>query len=267
MSNTTSDRVSDMIIFETQDYAKFKALKGNRAVRPERTDGIIASIKKIGLRPAPIIVNENYEVIDGQGRLSACKELGLPVLYVIDRGAGVTECIAMNQKMRNWTLYDFIDSFAQQGRRDYVRLLEISKEAPELSKIDTALCLSDVASRNIDKSLREGTYRLMETDETVGCLMFIREAVGYLKNIKASQDNTKYYLPVLVGLYKFTLIDEARMLESLKANSNTMKPAYTFDSALTELQSVYNYRRRKSEYFRDAYLAKMESKGARYKNH
>ena len=36
----------------------------------------------------PIIVNENYEIIDGQHRYSASKELGLPIRYIVGEGYG-----------------------------------------------------------------------------------------------------------------------------------------------------------------------------------
>jgi ParB-like chromosome segregation protein Spo0J len=62
-------------IFETRDYGMFKRLKGNRDITTNRVAIIKASIENIGYISNPIICNENMEIIDGQGRYEACKEL------------------------------------------------------------------------------------------------------------------------------------------------------------------------------------------------
>lgn len=70
-------------MFRTTDYEGFKRVIGNRRVMEERVTKILASIDKIGYIPIPLIVNEKMEVIDGQGRLEACKRRGLPVNFII----------------------------------------------------------------------------------------------------------------------------------------------------------------------------------------
>ena len=65
-------------MFRTTDYDAFKRVLGNRKVLEDRVSKILASFDKIGYIPVPIIVNEKFEVIDGQGRLEACKRRGLP---------------------------------------------------------------------------------------------------------------------------------------------------------------------------------------------
>ena len=58
-------------IYETTDYGKFKVLCGNRFV--DHSDMIVESIKSVGLLNSPIIVNDKYEIIDGQNRFDACR--------------------------------------------------------------------------------------------------------------------------------------------------------------------------------------------------
>ena len=61
-------------VYRTEDLSIFKTLKGNREVKENRKQTLIESIDKHGYITNPIIVNERFEVIDGQGRLAACKE-------------------------------------------------------------------------------------------------------------------------------------------------------------------------------------------------
>lgn len=83
-------------VFLESNLSKFKLLDGNRSIEESRVNKIIDSIKTVGFINSPIVCNEHYEIIDGQGRLEACKRLGLAIPYIVIDGLGVDECRAMN---------------------------------------------------------------------------------------------------------------------------------------------------------------------------
>jgi hypothetical protein len=107
-------------IYQTTNYDSFKRLKGNRDVRNAKK--IVDSINKVGYVLSPILVNENMEVIDGQNRLDALRQLDLPVPYIMQEGIGRTECQALNINQSNWTTEQFINSYAECGEESYERL-------------------------------------------------------------------------------------------------------------------------------------------------
>lgn len=107
-------------IYETNDYSKFKRLKGNRDVK--NANKIIKSIGKVGYVLSPILVNEKFEVIDGQNRLEALKKLGMPVAYIMQEGIGFAECQELNINRSNWTTEEFIHFYAEIGVESYERL-------------------------------------------------------------------------------------------------------------------------------------------------
>lgn len=111
-------------VFTTCDYDKFKRLSGNRDCTKARKNKLIKSFEEIGWIRNPIVINPNFEVIDGQGRLEACRELGMPVEYVIDERAGLKECQTLNRWQTNWRPIDYCKSFAEEGKQDYQRLLD-----------------------------------------------------------------------------------------------------------------------------------------------
>ncbi|MBQ2600753.1 ParB N-terminal domain-containing protein [bacterium] len=78
-------------VYRTTDYDKFKTLDGNRTVEKSRVNKILKSINDNGYIHCPIIVNERMEIIDGQGRLEAVKQLGIPVEY---KKADKDKCLA-----------------------------------------------------------------------------------------------------------------------------------------------------------------------------
>jgi len=68
----------------TQNLGMFKLHNVNREVDTPRVKRITDSMKKDGLKLVPIIVNSNYVVVDGQHRLTAAKEAGKGIYFIVD---------------------------------------------------------------------------------------------------------------------------------------------------------------------------------------
>ena len=68
----------------TTDYSLLKMNKLNRAINKSQVERLTKNIKRIGLQ-VPIIVNRNNEVVDGQHRFLALKNLGKPIVYLESR--------------------------------------------------------------------------------------------------------------------------------------------------------------------------------------
>ena len=117
--------MEERLVYETVDYGQFHLLKGNRFLDPRRVEMLKKSIKEYGYIGAPIVVNENDEVIDGQHRLTACRELRVPVRYIRVRGLGLDHCRTLNINAKNWSLLDYCLSYAARGNENYERLFEI----------------------------------------------------------------------------------------------------------------------------------------------
>ena len=65
----------------TYDYAMFHYHKCNRKVTSKK---ILKAIVKKDLTPyCPILVDKDYNIVDGQHRFDACRTLGKPVYYII----------------------------------------------------------------------------------------------------------------------------------------------------------------------------------------
>ena len=68
----------------TSNYGMFKFLDQNRETMDKHIADLAASIKESGQIHA-IVVNDKFEIIDGQNRFKACKLLGVPVMYIISK--------------------------------------------------------------------------------------------------------------------------------------------------------------------------------------
>lgn len=123
-------------IQRTKDYSIFKMVRFNR----EKNKRHIESVKKIIakenlLHLHPILVNEYMEVIDGQHRLEAAKELGVEVFYIKDK-ISYDHILHSNLFQKKMSLEDVIKFYSLKDKlpdyvqfNDYLHLLKISPKA------------------------------------------------------------------------------------------------------------------------------------------
>lgn len=119
----TGRKGGDTMIKSTKQYDKFKLIEGNRNLVPGHLARLTVSIlQKNLLAQNPIIVNERFEVIDGQHRLEIAKSNDLEIFYLVVPGASIEEVVVLNANNRSWNGTDFLNSYASRGRKDYIWL-------------------------------------------------------------------------------------------------------------------------------------------------
>ena len=107
-------------IYKTFDYDKFTLIKGNRKIKTFQVNKLKASYQK-GQIPVPLIVNERHEIIDGQHRLEALRQLGLPVPYMIVKDSGIKEVQRLNTQQQNWTTENHLRCYVERGKEMYIK--------------------------------------------------------------------------------------------------------------------------------------------------
>lgn len=251
-------------IFKTWNYDMFKKLRGNREISEARVEAIADSIREVGMQPVPAIVNGNFEIIDGQGRLEACRKLGAPFYFVIKENVGIRECIAMNINAKQWTQIDFINSYAEQGNLHYQFLRGKIQENPNVQPLILAQIFYDgtLTAKIISRVVTGGNYistNSREREELLEAITAIREV---LVNEKISTHNP---LSVIVYLSINGLIDIKRMVRQISKYAHNMHDNSKTIDTLDELQSIYNFRLHTPVYFRDQYVQLTKNMGAKTK--
>lgn len=232
-------------VYRTDDYTLFNTLQGNRDVLIGRVNKIIKSIKTSGYIFNPIIVNENMEVIDGQGRLEALKNLGMPVDYIIVEGLGIKECVALNIYQTHWNTMDYINSFADMGNVNYSYIRHLCKR---FNNISIRVIVSAISEKSIgfeisNKTVQSGkmTCSVEQYEKAISILEYLEQFMGY---IDVDKGRTELIYTALIFAYKSDSVDNDRMLERFIKyyRSDIVKPFNTIEGALQALNTVYNYR-------------------------
>lgn len=111
-------------IYMTTHYALFSPHPSLRPLR--EVDRLRDYIQHRNLlQHYPIIVNEKLQIMDGQRRFMAAKQLGLPVYFIISSNFSVWMATIAGGTRKDWSLNDYSKSYAKQGLPEYVWLEEI----------------------------------------------------------------------------------------------------------------------------------------------
>ncbi len=232
---------SDLTIRKATDYGMFKRMEGNRAVSRKRTEKIKSSILNVGYIPNPIIVNEKYEIIDGQGRFEALKQLGLPVFYSIVPNIGIDECIAMNMNQTNWSVRDYIESHAETGNVSYVYLLQLLNTYDSHFGLTVILNAITGKTDNAQEKVKSGDFQCSERE-----FLHAKEILSYLLGfepiIRKIGGRKEFYYMAIRFCHDDPEVDNKRLLEKVTQLQSNLMSVSQAHQAFDQLEQVYNNR-------------------------
>ena len=107
------------------DPKDLKFLPGNRCIDVSHLNSLKTDMSKENLLDdAPVTINKDRLILDGQHRVAAALSLGIAEVPCRVRNGGLELAQKLNRHTRNWTLMDFATSYAAQGKKDYALFLE-----------------------------------------------------------------------------------------------------------------------------------------------
>jgi hypothetical protein len=226
-------------VFKTKDYGKFQFLQGNRPLKPHHLERLKASFQTKDLE-VPIIVNEKYEIIDGQHRFEVQKELGLPIVYIQKRGYGLHEVHALNMSRLNWGIKDFMNSYADLGMEEYIKYREFWKKY----RFDHLTCLgillghSSRAGGTEFTAFADGKFKIKSikhAEELADKIMMVKELYpGYLRS---------NFVTAMIRLLNHPNYDHVEFLTKLRYQRDKMYDVASTNQYLQMIDEIYNYRR------------------------
>ena len=241
-------------VMKSSDYEKFSILEQNRVVNDKHVNELVVSIQNSG-QLTPIIINEKFEIIDGQHRFDACKILKIPVMYLISYKTSINEVILMNNTQKSWKLHDYLRCFSDKKWHNHETYQKVDKFMREHDlKLTTCIVLlsegtgsggatgSSLAGQGL-VSFRKGTYK-------IGNFARAQAIAKILSEIKA-------FAPDLVGSDRFCrsyckLSSEPKWnhdsaVYQIKKYRRKYDGASSKEEALQGLLAVYNYNQLKSK--------------------
>lgn len=234
-------KISSTVHF-TRDYFMFRELEGNRALNPLHLKRLKASMQSHYLF-SPIIVNEEYEVIDGQHRLHCAQELGLPVYYIICEGYGLREVQVLNASSKNWNADDYMQGYCDLGYKDY----EVYKEFREkygFGHRETQALLEGSAIKSM-QDFYLGKFKVKDKKKATEMAEKLTQVQPFFDAYK-----TRSFVFAMLHMFKQKNFEFDEFIQKLKLQPTALKKCANTEQYKDLIEEIYNYRRREKFSFK-----------------
>jgi len=224
----------------TSNYGMFKFLDQNRETMDKHIADLAASIKESGQIHA-IVVNDKFEIIDGQNRFKACKLLGVPVMYIISKSASIKDVILMNNTQVGWKMKDYLRCFSNKKHNNHTEYVQV-KSFMEEYKLNFSIALyllSDARGDSYGKyDFKQGTFKIRNMTKA-------KRMADVLVKIKAFAPDLVMIMRFCMAYFKLSELDRFDVdtsIAQLKKYRRKIDGAISYEDYLQRVKETYNFR-------------------------
>ena len=244
-------------VLTTSDYSLFKTLKGNRMINTIHVKRLTKSFSKSYLL-SPIIVNKGFEIIDGQHRFEAAKQLKYPVNFIICSDYGLEEVQLLNTNMKNWKKVDYLNGYCDLDYPEYIKFRSFMNRFPKLGIASCETLLTQLLSggHKGSKSVefktttnKSGSYAIRYFQEGALIIPNYEKSIEYAERIMVIRSyydgfNRPTFVRAIVGVFKIDYFDFDKFILKLKNNRMSLQHCTNVTQYKLMIEEIYNYRSR-----------------------
>lgn len=227
-------------VYKTKDYHKFNFVEGNRNIDKNHLKKLTQSIRqKNMLEQNPIVVDELYNILDGQHRFTICEELGLDVFYVVGEPFSVEDIHLLNTNSKNWTLLDYAQSYAKIGKKDYQIVLDFAEHYGFNLTNVIAIMKSDDSQVRIN--FRQGKFEIDDLENAHK----IADNILRFKEYYADGYKRRSFIMAIKSIMDVEGFDIELLFQKLEFQSTKLVHCVNRVEYVKLLEEIYNYRNQK----------------------
>lgn len=240
MFNTQKRTTASMQVHTTEDYFLFKSIEGNRNLNLLHLNRLRKSMSEKYLFTT-ILVNENYEIIDGQHRFEIIRELGLPLHYIVCENYGLPEVHILNATQKTWNSDDYLEGYCKLGYPDYIkyRIFKNKYEFPH------NVCMPMLSSFNCNahgsdiKDFYNGNFKINNWKKAIQMadnIMLLEPLyLGYRR---------AHFIFAMLQLFAKPQFEFTEFIQKLRLQPSALIDCQSSSQYITLIEHIYNFRRR-----------------------
>lgn len=237
-----------MLIQETTEYEVFQHYDFNRKLHEGNLKKLQKSIEKSNrLKSRPILIDEQFRVIDGKHRLEVAKRLGIPIWYQVHEKAIPEDIILLNNAVKSWGIPDYLNFY---NKRNYPHYVELNKFIDE-NKVDVNIALhllNGIRGTGFYKEFKEGLYQFPDSNQYMEITLrksMINDTIDYIKKKtsgnKVYLDRVTFYY-ALVTFFSREHFNYEVFIKKLQYKLDLMRPCSKKEEYLKILKDIYNWK-------------------------
>jgi len=224
-------------VHTTRDYSLFRSIEGNRNKNLLHINRLKKSMAEMYLFTV-IIVNQNYEIIDGQHRFEVIKELGLPLYYIICQGYGLNEVHILNQNSKNWSSADYLEGYCNLQYPEYLEFRKFL-DKHEINAQIAMYILSGTENGEMVKKFNSGQFKIKDLNESESMMDKLHLCGAYFPQYKM-----RWFVYAMGRLFKKQQFEFTEFLQKLKTQPTALQVCNDVNQYISLIEEIYNYRRR-----------------------
>lgn len=233
-------------VYETTDYDKFSFIIGNRAVKSKgmKWETLLSSIKEHG-QLEPALINDKYEVINGQHRLMCCKELGIPFKYTFGNFNASGELIGEANRSSKWGMREYINFYSSQtdARAINYKYFEALRKEFHLADSSLTVIIGTSKSTSVRDNIQTGKLKISSSlyNTVRSCLSGVYE-LGFDEWLKENRMDAKVYWGAVTYAWRHPEADMKRLIKVMWENEYRVPSTNKTTEFLRALSEIYNRR-------------------------
>jgi len=227
-------------VYQTKNYTFFKFITNNRRINEGHVKSLKNHMRLHGwLRGSYVIVNGKGEIIDGQHRVKAAMELGIPINYIIDTKITIDDIGSLNSRNKNWQLVDFIDQYVRKDFEHYIKLNNFMKMYPELKPTECMMLCGGAFTNPTREDFEDGKFVTKNMDKAVEWAMGIISLKPYFERYNGSTF-VRALVKIMTKKNKFVLTE---FVDKVRKRPTRMFICGSVTEYIKVIEDVYNFGR------------------------
>lgn len=225
-------------IYSTKNYERFSSLQGNRKLNSMHLLRLKNAISSMDLTESnPILVNEDFQIIDGQHRFEVCKELKKPIYYILKKGYSLKEVQMLNANMKNWRLEDYVEGYCDMGFEEYKYLRSFLAQH-KLGMTNSVAILSNMGGDKV-QTIMDGRMTLPNKGRGTAIGEWVKELEPFYVGVKR-----RSFINALIKLYANRQFEFKQLLAKLSYQQTKLVDCTDTKGYLKLLEDIYNFKER-----------------------
>jgi len=232
-------------ILKSEDYGQFSFIEWNRGLNKSNINKLVEeNEKEFKMHLFPIIVDNDYNILDGQHRFKACEENDWPIFYIVKGEVSeyYEEIRSVNRAGKNHTLLDKFEMILKRGNPTAVRINECYlgfNEAFALNTVVKALGAGGTTGGGMNRNLDKG---LIGLDRDFASIF---NGMKKLKETGHKPYTSQLFVMACKDVSKKYTIDMAEMVDKIIVLGVVVKQGMSREFVREKIKEAWNHGRRK----------------------
>ena len=224
-------------VYTTKNYESFSFMGNNRIVSTAHVGRIVDSMK-IKRLIRPILVNEKRQIIDGQHRFLAQRELELDVPFTVEEGYGEKEAQILNTSTKNWALSDWERYYCKKNIKDYIQFSNFRKKYNFDFNVSYNI-MTGFQHTDFKRVFEGGDLKISNLKLAEKNALKVNSIAEYFKDYKHRE-----FVRAMLTCFKNKEYSHNKFLSKLSYQGTSLVKCVNAKTYLRLIEDIYNFRNR-----------------------